>query len=202
MASSRRRSRNLTSPLRHAVVRLAPGWVGLLGSSAGLRRLVLPQASREQALFQLGSYLQGTVYLLSPFDALLSRLEAYFERREVAFDDKLDLAGASPFQLRVWELARSIPRGQSRSYSWVAERAGCPHAARAVGQALGANPVPIIIPCHRVVRRDGTEGGFSGGPAMKRYLLDLEQGAAHVGWVKRTGAGGVGAGVRGPARML
>ncbi len=79
----------------------------------------------------------------------------------------------TPFQQRVWKTLKEIPYGEVRSYAWLAERLGTPRALRAVGQALAANPLPIFIPCHRVVgKRD--LGGFSGGLEIKRFLLRLE----------------------------
>ncbi len=94
-----------------------------------------------------------------------------------SFPDELDLSTATPFQRQVWEKTRLIPYGETRSYSWVAEQIGKPGAARAVGQALGRNPLPIIIPCHRVVASDGKLCGFAGGLGMKRRLLSLEASA-------------------------
>ncbi|MDP6647629.1 MAG: MGMT family protein [Dehalococcoidales bacterium] len=106
---------------------------------------------------------------------LNKRLTPYFTGVQVAFPDKFDLGTATLFQRRVWETTQLIPYGETRSYRWVAERMGQPAAARAVGQALAKNPLPIIIPCHRVVTNNGKLGGFSGGLEMKRYLLRLEQ---------------------------
>ena len=82
----------------------------------------------------------------------------------------------TPFRRRVWEALRRIPPGETRSYLDVAREVGCA-AARAIGGANGANPIPILIPCHRVVAADGSLGGYSGaeGQATKRYLLDLER---------------------------
>lgn len=90
--------------------------------------------------------------------------------------DKLDfdLEGVSPFTRRVLTAAAGIERGQTRSYQWLARQIGMPRAARAVGNALGANPVPIVIPCHRVVRGDGSLGGYAFGQQMKRMLLQAE----------------------------
>ncbi|MDP2744667.1 MAG: methylated-DNA--[protein]-cysteine S-methyltransferase [Dehalococcoidia bacterium] len=167
----------MNEALRYAVVRLAPGWVGLLSSSKGLRRLVLPQSSAEQARSCLRSYLDGATADVPYFEALLSRLAAYFEGRAVSFEEKLDHFEATPFQVQVWEAVRGIPYGETRSYAWVAERIGPPGAARAAGQALAANPAPIIVPCHRVIRSGGGLGGFSGGQSMKEYLLKLEGGS-------------------------
>jgi O-6-methylguanine DNA methyltransferase len=87
----------------------------------------------------------------------------------------LDLRGHSPFEQDVWRKALEIPRGEVRPYGWIAAEIGRPKAVRAVGTALGHNPVPLIVPCHRVVRSDGTIGQYSlGGPANKRTILSAE----------------------------
>ncbi len=104
----------------------------------------------------------------------MERLRNYFGGHKVNFPDELDLSQATPFQREVWEITRLIPYGETRSYTWVAEQMGRPRALRAVGQALGRNPLPIIIPCHRVLTIDGKLGGYSGGLEMKKYLLSLE----------------------------
>jgi methylated-DNA-[protein]-cysteine S-methyltransferase len=84
------------------------------------------------------------------------------------------LTGGTPFQRSVWQAILSIPRGATISYAELARRAGRPGAARAVGQAVGSNPIPLLIPCHRVVASDGGLGGFGGGLPMKRKLLRQE----------------------------
>ena len=87
----------------------------------------------------------------------------------------LDLRGHSEFEVAVWTKALEIPRGEVRPYGWVAAEIGRPRAVRAVGTALGHNPVPLVVPCHRVVRSDGTIGQYSlGGPAAKRRVLVSE----------------------------
>lgn len=88
----------------------------------------------------------------------------------------LDLEGLTPFTRAVLLAACDIPWGQVDSYGWVAERAGVPGAARAAGGALGRNPLPLLVPCHRVVRADGATGGFGLGTPYKRWLLALESG--------------------------
>ena len=91
----------------------------------------------------------------------------------------LDMEGVAPFHRRVYEVARTIPPGKTLAYGEVAARLGAARAARAVGQALGHNPFPIVVPCHRVVAAGGKIGGFSahGGPATKRRMLAIEGGA-------------------------
>jgi len=95
---------------------------------------------------------------------------------------------ATPFQRAVWEALRRIPYGEVRSYGWVAKAVGRPRAARAVGAACGANPWPIIVPCHRVIAADGSLGGYSAGLKWKRCLLKLE-GVSLDGRVGRGRAG-------------
>ncbi|PHK94813.1 cysteine methyltransferase [Pseudoroseomonas rhizosphaerae] len=106
--------------------------------------------------------------------AARDQLQDYFDGQRVVFDLPLAPHG-SAFQRKVWEALRGIPAGETRSYAALAASIGS--VARAVGQANGANPIPIIIPCHRVVGANGALGGYSGGEgsATKRYLLDLER---------------------------
>jgi methylated-DNA-[protein]-cysteine S-methyltransferase len=103
-------------------------------------------------------------------------IESYLEGRTSTFAIPVDLSTVTPFQRQVLEEARRVPRGQVATYGQIARRIGRPHAARAIGQALGSNPVPIVVPCHRVLASDGTLGGYSGrgGIRTKRRLLQLE----------------------------
>ncbi len=103
------------------------------------------------------------------------QFEAYFARKRTAFDLPLDPRG-TPFQQRVWNELGRIPYGETVSYGELARRIGQPTASRAVGAANGANPIPIIIPCHRAVGADGSMTGFGGGVPIKRKLLALEAG--------------------------
>jgi methylated-DNA-[protein]-cysteine S-methyltransferase len=152
----------------------AAGWVGILDSGAGLRRATLPQLSRRAAYVSLGDGLKDARETPERFAGLMERYQGYFNGQRVYFPDALDLNGATSFQRAVWQAARGISYGQTRSYAWVAERVGNPKALRAAGQALAVNPLPIIVPCHRVLSADGKLGGFSGGLQMKRLLLKLE----------------------------
>jgi len=110
----------------------------------------------------------------SPFPEVIEELNEYFTGDRTAFDLPLAQTG-TPFRLAVWSELRSIPYGETTSYSAIAGRIGKPGAARAVGLANGANPIGIVVPCHRVVGADGSVGGYGGGTERKRWLLDLEQ---------------------------
>lgn len=112
---------------------------------------------------------------------LLDALEAYFAGEPVAFDGiPLDLAGQTPFRKKVLEACRLIPYGQTMTYRDLGTWVGDPSAARAVGSTMSNNPIPIVVPCHRVVRGDGDLGGYSapGGISLKQELLAMERAAA------------------------
>lgn len=149
------------------------GCVGLLRSEAGMRRVILPGPSAESIEAQLLEGAGDAARDEAAFGDLPRRLERYLALEKTAFPDRLDLDGATAFQRAVWQAARAIPYGETRSYGWVAGRLGKPEAARAVGQALGRNPLPLLVPCHRVTAANGL-GGFGGGTALKRFLLEIE----------------------------
>jgi len=108
------------------------------------------------------------------FEAVKSQLAAYFAGNRNAFDIDLFLQGTA-FQLKVWAALREIPYGHVVSYQWVADRIGNPAAVRAVGAANGRNPIAIIVPCHRVIGKDGSLTGYGGGLEIKQRLIGLEK---------------------------
>jgi methylated-DNA-[protein]-cysteine S-methyltransferase len=163
--------------LYFAIFATTAGWCGVASSAAGLRLTVLPRPERREAELQIIRAAGGAVPAPERFTDFMRRFKAYFDGRVVGFPDALDLAGATVFQQDVWRAARLIPRGETRSYAWLAGRIGRPQAARAVGQALGRNPLPVVVPCHRVLAAGGGLGGFRDGLAMKRHLLRLEASA-------------------------
>lgn len=113
----------------------------------------------------------------------LSRtIRDFFQGRPVSFDFPLDLSGMTDFQHAVLQATQRIPYGQTATYADLARAAGRPGASRAVGGVMAGNPLPLIVPCHRVVRSDGGLGGFSApqGVALKERLLELEGGAAFI----------------------
>src|SRR6266853_2690142 len=99
---------------------------------------------------------------------LRRQLQRFAEGKPVRWNVPVDLSSGTRFQQKVWRVLATIPRGETRSYGWVAQQVGKPKASRAVGAACGANPVPVIVPCHRVIAGDGSLGGFGGGLPMKR----------------------------------
>ncbi len=103
------------------------------------------------------------------------QLEQYFERRRRAFDLPLDLQGGTPFQQRVWQALMGIAPGRTTSYGALSAAIGQPAAVRALGAAVGRNPMSIIVPCHRVIGADGSLTGYAGGLERKTALLELER---------------------------
>ncbi len=149
------------------------GWVRLVASENGICQLVWHQPSRDGALDSLGGD-AGFIEDSAPFYNLPQRLQYYFGGEKVDFPDRVDLSSITPFQYSTLEIVRSIPYGETRSYSWIAANLRRPQACRAVGQALRRNPIPVIIPCHRVIGANGRLVGFSGGLSLKSLLLNLE----------------------------
>jgi methylated-DNA-[protein]-cysteine S-methyltransferase len=107
-------------------------------------------------------------------EALKRQLRDYFEGRLRVFRQSVDLEEGTDFERAVWRALLEVPYGETRTYKWLAERVGRPKATRAVGQALSKNPVPIVLPCHRIIESDGSIGGYSSGVDIKRRLLEME----------------------------
>ena len=158
----------LDSPVGRLVVAATP---------RGLARLAYREVNGG-----LDAILEALAARLSPriveapgrLDAIRRELDEYFAGTRHSFDLTVDLGLAGPFGRAVLEACARIPFGATRSYRAVAAAAGRPSASRAAGNALGANPVPIVVPCHRVLRTDGGIGGYTGGLAIKEQLLTLE----------------------------
>jgi methylated-DNA-[protein]-cysteine S-methyltransferase len=160
-----------------AVFKTSFGWAGVASSERGISGIVLPKTSKKAAERELKG--AGTQRNRSACRSVTGRamklLRRYFSGERVSFDVPLDMRYYTSFQQAVWKAASGIPYGETRSYAWIAKRIKNPGAVRAVGQALGANPVPVLIPCHRVISSSGSRGGYSGGIGMKKKLLELEK---------------------------
>ena len=128
------------------------GWAGVGIYEKGVCRIVLPRGSKKAVQSELakvkGAPSRPAVSRSADRDIkrTVKLIQQYFSGRRVSFDLPLDLSSFTPFQRAVWKAAASIPYGETRSYAWIAKRIGRPNAARAVGQAMGANPVPILVP--------------------------------------------------------
>jgi len=147
------------------------GWVAVRASEKGLTSIDLSPLPRRMVAKPQQARGGAAATILIEAQA---QLLAYFEGARREFSVPVDMSTGTSFQRKVWRAIIRIPYGRARSYQWVADRVGGKEYARAVGMALGANPVPIIVPCHRIIAQDGSLGGFSCGLPVKRRLLRLE----------------------------
>ena len=178
----------MTAPPAHrtgyALFETALGWCGIAWTADGIRRVQLPDPRPDRDHRLLAARLGATGPADSASDqrmrpvieAIVALLAGAGDRDGVLAGAVLDLTGVPAFHQRVYEVTRTIPAGSTLSYGEVADRIAAPGAARAVGRALGDNPVPIVVPCHRVLAADGSMHGFSapGGVATKRRMLQIE----------------------------
>jgi methylated-DNA-[protein]-cysteine S-methyltransferase len=164
-------------PNNLVVFRSSLGWMALIGAGRTLRQLTFAHRTARAAVEACDSRLLATARRGTWNEPLIRRLQAYATGSRVEFTDvQIDLEPLGPFPKRVIHQCRQIPYGQTLSYGQLAAKAGSPAAARAVGNCMAANRVPLIVPCHRVLRADGSLGAYSapGGSRTKRRLLALE----------------------------
>ncbi len=167
----------ISGPLRYAGLPTPSGATVWIAADAEAIVRIAPGCNEREFLAELRR-LSGLRAERSSDERLLReaarQLDEYLAGRRQRFELPVKLSG-SAFQLRVWRVLTRIPYGETRSYGEVAAAAGIPGGARAVGGACRANPVAILVPCHRVVRSDGALGGYGGGLRLKQFLLDLER---------------------------
>lgn len=163
-----------SSQLTAIVTNTALGWAGVALSEHGIRYATLFHRTREAALGELRAF--GAAERPDPrHDELVALLQGYANGNGASLDDyPVDLPECSELQRETWLALREIPRGETRSYGWLARRVGREKSPRAIGAFVGSNPIPLWLPCHRVIASDGTLHGFGGGLAMKQSLLELE----------------------------
>jgi methylated-DNA-[protein]-cysteine S-methyltransferase len=151
------------------------GALTVMVTSRGLVRLSYPGEGIDEQLQELADRVSPRI-LAAPgrTDEVRRQLDAYFEHRRQTFDLAIDWRLVRGFAGDVLRATARIPFGSVSSYREVAARAGSPNAYRAAGNALGSNPIPIVVPCHRVLHAGGGLGGYTGGLERKRYLLELE----------------------------
>ena len=181
------------SPVCYSVFKTAIGWCGLLRSKKGIIiRLFIGYKERDQLLKQIlhefGSGLERT----PATGEIMDKIKRYCSGEKIVFEkNDLNWSLLTPFQQKVFKAAIKVPYGTVVTYASLARKAGCPNSSRAVGNALARNPLPLFIPCHRIVRGDGKLGGFSagGGIALKRKLLELEEASVATRVKSSTGKG-------------
>jgi len=163
-------------PLRYGIVPTRLGPMGAVRSDAGLCAVILPGPSEKELTHRLTQQHPEAARDDAAFADLSEQCERYFDGAAVDFDLPVDLSALTPFRRKVLTALRKIGFGQKLTYADLAKRVGKPKAARAVGGAMAANPVPLVVPCHRVVASDGGLGGYSGegGITLKQRLLELE----------------------------
>ncbi len=157
------------------VTETAMGWAGVALGDAGIRHATLFHRTEEAAKGELHAF--GAEFEDDPrADEVAALLRGYAAGEGVSLDDyPVDLPPCTDIQRATWLGLRAIPRGETRTYGWLTKHVGQPPgAARATGAMCGANPIPLWLPCHRVVASDGSLHGFGGGLAMKQALLELE----------------------------
>ncbi len=166
--------------IKYTIFKTKWGYFGLAGGDEGLVRTCLPLGGPEKVESRLLQNLQNSRYDKFLYKTAREQITAYFEGACIDFSNiPVILDGFSPFLRSVLTACRNIGFGRIITYSGLAKKIGRPAAARAVGGALAGNPLPLIIPCHRIIRSDGKIGGFSaiGGKNLKAKLLKHEQAA-------------------------
>jgi len=166
----------LNKPLRYTIFSNPIGLTGLVATSNGLL-LIINNIKNESSIEQHLTLLTNAKIVKQPSDfaCLVKQFLLYFKGTLKIFDFPLDLRLGTPFQQKVWKKLLTIPYGKTRSYKWLASKIKNPQASRAVGNANGMNPLPIIIPCHRIIKENGDLGGYTGGVNIKRFLINLEK---------------------------
>jgi len=168
-------------PVHYCAIPTPIGRVLVAATDAGLVRVSFRRSEGSfvaELRRQLG---RDVVRSAARTSAIVRQLRAYFAGERRTFDVRCDLRHLTPFQRRVLMAASEVPAGQVVSYGEIARRIGRPGGSRAVGQALGRNPIPIVIPCHRIVAAGGGLGGYTGGLGIKRKLLRIEGALAATG---------------------
>jgi len=170
----------------YAVLAVPTGSLILTASDHGVTQVTLTSHRQHEAIVLADQLHPDARYEPSLRAELQHELQRYFQGQQVRFRTDLDLADLTPFQQRVLCACAEIPWGRTLTYGQLAEDVGHERAARAVGTALARNPIPIVIPCHRVVAANGRPGGYSAeqGIALKRWLLELEATGRPPPWVR------------------
>jgi methylated-DNA-[protein]-cysteine S-methyltransferase len=172
---SERAAEQRLADVSYAAVDSPFGELLLAASGRGLLRLAFPEEDEDAVLERLAARVSPRIVQApARLDPIRRELDEYFAGRRREFGLALDWTLVGPFGRRVLAAASQIPYGNVLTYTEIAAEAGSPRGSRAAGNALGANPIPIVVPCHRVLRRGGALGGYAGGLPRKQFLLELE----------------------------
>ena len=174
MLMSREKS-GLSNKLTYTTFNTPLGKTGVAVTPYGICRVVLTISRESEFVETLKTIYPSPKKQPRQLLGIEKEFHLYFSGKLKKFSYKPDLRQGTRFQQRVWEKLVFIPFGETRSYQWLAGAIRQPKACRAVGNANGKNPTPIIVPCHRVIQKNGGLGGFTGGTHHKKYLLDLEK---------------------------
>lgn len=153
-------------------------WMGMVFKASKLFALVLPLTTKSKVVRKL-KYLEGSESIVwsNRFKKQTKMVRNYFSGKKSTWQPAVDLSGYTPFAQKILKTTQEIQYGQVKSYSWLAKQAGVPKSVRAVGTVLAKNRIPLVIPCHRVIKKDGTLGRFSAGfgEKLKKILLGIEK---------------------------
>ena len=173
-----------SSPLdKVGVFSIELGWIAVSWSKQGVKRVTMPKDSRQSALNSLETQIRTIGFTGIPPSYVIDQIEACLDGQSPNYESPLDFQGIPPFTKSVLEKCKEIPIGETRSYSWIAASIGRDHAYRAVGHSLSKNPLPFLIPCHRVISKNGNLNGYVGGPTLKQTLLTKESSGSSFRYV-------------------
>ena len=160
----------------YAIFKTSLGWCGIIFGKQRLIKIYLPGLKKEKLKKIIHSSNKNIVERSNSINVLIRKICSYFKGKNIRLNIPIDMEAVTEFERKVYKQAMKIPFGKVKTYKWLAEKAGVPNGARAVGNALSKNPVPLIIPCHRVIKSNGSLGGFSapGGILIKRKMLSIE----------------------------
>jgi len=170
-------NKNRYYPLRsYTIFKTRIGWCGVVNAQKGALRILIGYPKQKQLLIQILHEFGTNVIKAPTTGGIVEKIKRYFSGEKGFLRCAIDWSSLSPFQRKVFKVAMKVPYGTIETYGNLAKKAGCPNGSRAVGRALSRNPFSLVIPCHRIIRGDGTLGGFSavGGIKLKRKLLKLE----------------------------
>ena len=164
------------SDTQYAIFSTSFGWCGIIYGNNGIKKVYLPGIKKEILKNTILTANKDITENITKIEALMNDICKYFDGKKVQLDFPVDLNTITEFQKKVYKKTMQIPIGKVKTYKWITEAVGIPGGARAVGNALSKNPIPLILPCHRVVGCNGNIGGFSGpgGTSQKKKMLQLE----------------------------